>query len=185
MADSIHSDDYAMRLAGYAPATREALQALLREKRLDALVGIANPMDINPAADDETHARVAASMLQDHNVDAVLVGLDPLSPAMHTLAQTATPAYALDDPQGIAPRMAALAAESDKPLVCVADGGVLYAPLRNTLLGAGVPVFPVCDRAVDALAQYIQARLQMENIRSRQQANTGVTCVRGACSSQK
>jgi len=184
MADSIHSDDYAMRLASYAPSTREALQTLLREKRLDALVGIANPMDINPAADDETHARVAASMLQDPNVDAVLVGLDPLSPAMHTLAQTSTPAYALDDPQGIAPRMAALAAESDKPLVCVADGGVLYAPLRNTLHAAGVPVFPVCDRAVDALAQYIQARLQMENIRSRQQATTGVTCVRGACHSK-
>lgn len=177
MADSIHSDDYAMRLAPYTAVTRDALHSILREKRLDALVGIANPMDINPAADDETHARIASVLSQDPNVDAVIVGLDPLSPMMHTLAETDNPAYALHAPEGIASRMAELSQHTEKPLICVADGGTLYAPLRSTLLAAGVPVFPLCDRAVDALAQYIQARLHIENIRSLYQALHGTTCV--------
>lgn len=177
MADSILSDDYAMRLAPYTVPTREALTAILREKRLDSLVGIANPMDINPAADDETHARVAEILAQDSNVDAVVVGLDPLSPMMHTLAQTPNPAFDLAAPQGIATRMVTLAAATEKPLICVADGGTLYAPLRETLLAAGVPVFSLCDRAVDALAQYIQARLHMENIRSQHRHQEQTTCV--------
>ncbi len=178
MADSIHSDDYAMRLAPFSAATQSTLQGILREKRLDALVGIANPMDINPAADDETHARVTEALAQDPNVDAVIVGLDPLSPVMHTLEHADSASFDLHAPGGIVARLRDLALRTEKPLICVADGGTLYAPLRKALLDAELPVFPVCDRAVDALAQYVQARLHMANIRSQQAAPDETPCVR-------
>ena len=88
MADSIQSDDYSMQLAPFAAETVDKIAVVLREKRLDALVGIVNPLDINPAADDDAHARIAGILASDPGVDAVVLGLDPLSPAMHTLAET-------------------------------------------------------------------------------------------------
>ena len=58
-----------------------------------------------------------------------------------------------------------LAKESDKPLVCASDGGILFEPMREALNKAGVPVFQTADRAVAALARYVQSRLHAESIR--------------------
>ncbi|WP_028576335.1 acetate--CoA ligase family protein [Desulfomicrobium escambiense] len=165
MADSIQSDDYAMQLAPFAPETVERIGELLREKRLDKLVSVVNPLDINPSADDEAHARVAAILAEDPGVDAVILGLDPLSPAMHTLADTRVPAFDLGAEGSIAQLLPEVARLSDKPVIGVIDGGRLYDPLRDALMAGGVPVFPVCDRAVAALAQYIQARLYADLLR--------------------
>jgi acyl-CoA synthetase (NDP forming) len=165
MADSIQSDDYAMQLAPFAADTVDKIAGVLREKRLDALVGIVNPLDINPAADDDAHARIAAILVADPGVDAVVLGLDPLSPAMHTLAETTIPAFDLRAENGIAQLLPEVARQSEKPIIGVIDGGRLYDPLRDRLMAGGVPVFPVCDRAVAALAQYIQARLHADMLR--------------------
>jgi acyl-CoA synthetase (NDP forming) len=165
MADSIQSDDYAMQLAPFAQESAEKIAGVLREKRLDALVSIVNPLDINPAADDDAHARIAAILAADPGVDAVVLGLDPLSPAMHTLAETGVPAFDLHAEGGIARLLPEVARQSDKPVIGVIDGGRLYDPLRDVLMAEGVPVFPVCDRAVAALAQYIQARLYADLLR--------------------
>ena len=66
---------------------------------------------------------------------------------------------------GIAQLLPEVAARSEKPVIGVIDGGRLYDPLRDALMAGGVPVFPVCDRAVAALAQYIQARLYADLLR--------------------
>jgi len=165
MADSIQADDDVMQLAPLAPDTVERIAAVLREKRLDALVTIANPLDINPAADDDTHARLARILAADPGVDAVVLGLDPLSPAMHTLAETLEPSFDLRAPGSIARLLPEVARETGKPILGVVDGGRLYDGLRDRLTAQGVPVFPVCDRAVAALARYIQARLHAERLR--------------------
>jgi len=165
MADSIQSDDYSMQLAPFAPETVDKIAAVLREKRLDALVGIVNPLDINPAADDDAHARIAAILACDPGVDAVVLGLDPLSPAMHTLGETDVPAFDLYAEGSIARLLPQVVSQSGKPIIGVIDGGRLYDPLRDVLMAGGVPVFPVCDRAVAALAQYIQARLYADLLR--------------------
>ena len=165
MADSIQSDDYSMQLAPFALESVDKIAGVLREKRLDALVSIVNPLDINPAADDDAHARIAAILADDPGVDAVVLGLDPLSPAMHTLAETDVAAFDLHAEGSIARLLPEVVRQSDKPIIGVIDGGRLYDPLRDVLMAAGVPVFPVCDRAVSALAQYIQARLYADVLR--------------------
>ena len=165
MADSIQSDDYAMQLAPFSSGSMEAIQALLAAKGLDKLVSVANPLDINPAADDELHARIAEVLVADPNVDAVVLGLDPLSPAMHTLIDTDVAAFDLNAPAGIAQLLPEVAGQCDKPIIGVIDGGRLYDSLRDRLMARGVPVFSVCDRAVSALAQYIQARLYADVLR--------------------
>lgn len=170
MADSIQSEDYTMQMAVFGNDTVRAMEAVLREKKLDSLVDIKNPMDINPGADDEAHAAIVSILSRDPGTDAVVVGLDPLSPATYTLAGDMR--YALDAEDGIARLMPQIAAQSDKPVIGVVDGGALYDPLVEVLEAAGLPVFRSSDRAVAAIALYIEGRLSAARIR---QAYAGAT----------
>ncbi|WP_300832492.1 hypothetical protein, partial [uncultured Bilophila sp.] len=72
------------------------------------------PLDINPAATDEVHARVAEIMLADENIDAVIIGLDPLSPVTHSLAETDVDAFRMDAPDGILNLLPSIRNESGK-----------------------------------------------------------------------
>lgn len=163
MADSLQSDDFSMSLGSYSPETRAAMQALIESKKLEKLVPVNNPLDINPGADDEVHATMAELMLADANIDAVVIGLDPLSPATHTL-DCDLPAYSMREAGGILERMATVRRNTTKPLVAVVDGGELFAPFRAALREQGVPVFTVCDRAVATLSLYMESRLAMERM---------------------
>lgn len=165
MADNIRSDDYSLQMAGFTDETTRKLSKFLAAKRLDSLVDVKNPLDINPAADDETHVTVVRHLAEDPNVDAVVVGLDPLSPAMRTLAECEAKKYNMDDKESIALQMPKLASELSKPVIGVVDGGYLYEPLVNKLLSQGMTVFRSSDRAIHSLAIYIEGRLYAAHIR--------------------
>lgn len=167
MADSIQSDDYALAMARFSSETAERIDDLLRAHRLEALVDIKNPLDINPGADDVLHARIVEILADDEGVDAVVAGLDPLSPAMRTLADNAPPRYSLEDPDSIARLMPDIAGRVDKPVIGVVDAGRLYDPLVERLEQRGLPVFRSSDRAVAAMALYIEGRLHAQEIRRR------------------
>jgi len=166
MADSIQSDDFSMELADFAPETREAIASILAAKGLSAFVTLSNPLDINPAADDETHAAITGILARDPNVDAVVVSLDPLSPAMQTLDKTPVKAFDMHQAGSILDRMTQIVSQSQTPIVTVVDGGRLYDPLRDALMDRGIPVFTVCDKAIAALSLYVQGRLRADAIRS-------------------
>lgn len=165
MADSIQSDEYSMTLGSFNPTTCSALQALLVAHKLDKLVTLQNPLDINPSANDAVHARAAQVLLDDCGIDAVVLGLDPLSPVTHTLdgpqdvqAGEGAP-FNLHHPDGMVAQLREVAKNSSKPLVGVVDGGTLFEPYRQALMAAGVPVFKVCDEAIAALSLYMESRL--------------------------
>jgi len=166
MADSILSDDFSMELARFSADSRDAVNRILKKKHLDRLVTLSNPLDINPSADDETHGDIAGILCRDPGVDAVLLSLDPMSPAMKTLDPgSPDPGFAMDRPGAILERMVELMAHTQTPIVTVVDGGRLYDPLRDALMAGGVPVFNVCDKAVAALSLYIQGRLRADALR--------------------
>lgn len=165
MADSIQSDDFQMQLASYSDSTSGEIAKILKKKRLDKLVTITNPLDINPTADDEAHAEIVRIVGLDGGVDAIVVGLDPLSPAMHTLDETTVPAFSMDADNSIVPLLSDVVKNSQVPTVAVVDGGRLYDPFRDILLARGIPTFPVCDRAVTSLSLYIESRLYADSVR--------------------
>jgi hypothetical protein len=74
--------------------------------------------------------------------------------------------FSIEDEHSIAKLLVEAAQASNKPIIGVIDGGRLYDPLRDHFLLHNVPVFPVCDRAVAALARYSEARLRVEEIRA-------------------
>ncbi len=140
---------------------------MLKDKRLDRLVEVKNPLDINPGADDQAHTLTVKHLAEDPGVDAMVVGLDPLSPAMRTLAECETQRYDFKDPGSIAVAMPELVKDLRKPVVGVVDGGRLYDPLVDELIEKGMAVFRSSDRAVRALALYIEGRLLAERLRSK------------------
>lgn len=165
MADSIKVENFTLQLVPYSSKAKNAFRTLLKKKRLDSLVSLSNPLDLTPAGDDELHVDAARIMLNESTIDAVVLALTPLSPVMHSLDLEEGEAFSMHNPESVLSRALTLAKESDKPLVCASDGGVLFEPMREALNEAGVPVFQTADRAVAALARYVQSRLHAESIR--------------------
>ena len=164
MADSIQSDDFTMEFARFGNKTIADLRSVLAAKGLDRLVTISNPIDINPAADDQVHGDIAAILCRDPGVDAVILSMDPMSPAMQTLDTVPEDRFSMHHKDAILQRLIHLNNTSATPIVAVVDGGRLYDPLRDALMAGGIPVFNVCDGAVAALSLYIQGRLRAHTI---------------------
>ncbi|MBF0302589.1 MAG: acetate--CoA ligase family protein [Desulfamplus sp.] len=165
MADSIQSDDFTMELARFEDKTKKRIKQILEAKKLTSFVTLTNPLDINPAADDEAHAEITAALVDDSNVDAIVLSIAPLSPSIKTLDDRQLPMYDMNDAGSILNRITNLVSKSDTPIVTVVDGGRLYEPLRDVLMDNGIPVFTVCDRAIAAISLYIQGRLAADAIR--------------------
>jgi acyl-CoA synthetase (NDP forming) len=168
MADNIRVGDFSLEVPPLSAESESRIGEILKAKRLGALMEIRNPMDINPGADDEAHLQCAEAMAQDPNIDAVVVGLDPMSPVMRTLVENKLrPGYDISDEESIAQQMPKLVAALDKPLIGIVDGGELYEPLVAAMKDRGVCVFRSCGAGVKALARYTRARLRAEEIRRR------------------
>jgi len=167
MADSIEGDDYEMKMANFSEETKQKLTVLIKENRLDNLVDVKNPMDINPAANDKLHTDIVRVLAEDPNVDGVVVGLDPLSPAMQTLPDGVRDKESIDSTESIVQLLPHIIADVKKPIIGVVDGGKLYDPMVENMENKGVLVFRSSDRAVASLAKYINCRIHTDGIRSR------------------
>ena len=165
MADSIQSDDFTMEFARFGSKTVADVRSVLVAKGLERLVTISNPIDINPGADDQVHGDIAAILCRDPGVDAVILSVAPMSPAMQTLDTGLENRFSMHHKDAILHRLTHLNNTSTTPIVAVVDGGRLYDPLRDALIAGGIPVFNVCDGAVAALSLYIQGRLRADAVR--------------------
>jgi acyl-CoA synthetase (NDP forming) len=155
MADSIRRNGAEMVLPSFEAPTVEALSKILSDNRLDSLVDVKNPFDVTPMAGDTAFADMIVEVFGDRNVDAAVVGIVPLTPALQTLAPGVGHRESINDPGSIAQLLPAAVAASDKPVVAVIDSGVLFDPLVEALRSGGLPVFRSADRAVRALCKWV------------------------------
>ena len=127
MADSIEAENFSMAMGALEADTVKRVEAILVAKRLDALVEIRNPIDINPGADDEAHLQITEAFLQDPNIDAVVVGLDPTAPAVRALEESKLrPGFDISDPKSTVHLMPPMVERNEKPIIGIVDGGQLY-----------------------------------------------------------
>ena len=157
-----------MSLASISPSTHERFMEILKAKKLDAIMEVRNPFDINPAADDEVHLLCAEAMAADPGVDAVVAGLDPTSPVVRSLKVSARPGYDIDSPESIVQTLPKLVASCPKPIVGVIDGGPLFDPMADKLMEQGVCIFRSSERATRALVRYTEARLRAAHLRGEE-----------------
>ena len=165
MADYLKGDDYSLEMASFGPDTIEKIRKLFTDNRLDSLVDVKNPIDINPAADDELHTRVVEALCSDPGVDGIIVGLDPFSPAVQALPGKIRDNRSLFSKKSIAVLMPQLARRTAKPVIGVIDAGRLYEPMAETMEKGGLPIFRTCDAAVTTLAKYSRYRLRIAKLR--------------------
>jgi hypothetical protein len=92
-------------------------------------------------------------MLECDDVDAVVVGIVPLTPALRSGPDE------IDDDRSLARRLPRLFAEASKPMIVVVDSGPRFYPLVRALRLAGVPVFPSADQAIRSLGRYLCHRV--------------------------
>jgi acyl-CoA synthetase (NDP forming) len=149
MADQLRGEGWQLELARLSAETKAAAQATLARFKLDALVEVKNPLDLTPSAPDAAYHELAEMLLADDGVDALVLGVVPMSPQLAALgAELALPA-------SLARTLPALFARTRKPLVLVVDAGALYDPLVQALEAGGLPVFRRGDEAVRALGSWL------------------------------
>lgn len=151
MADNLGS----LSLATFSDATRAAVAAELERCRLDRIVTLANPLDINPLMGDEAFANVAAAVIGDPGVDLGVVGCVPLTGALQTLPPGDGHAEDIYSGDSVVARLVRLWNESAKPWVAVVDSGRLYDPMARRLEECGVPTFRSVDRAMRLLGVWL------------------------------
>ena len=160
MADAIETDSFALEMGTLEASTVEQVEAVLKAKKLDALVEVRNPIDINPGADDEAHLQIVEAFLTDPNIDAVVVGLDPTAPAVRALESSRLrPGFDIHDPKSTVHLMPPLVDAHAKPVIGIVDGGQLYDAMCAGLMDRGVCIFRNCGRGTRALVRYVEARL--------------------------
>lgn len=81
MADNILGNDYRLTLESFTPETSQRLAEILKESRLDTLVDVKNPMDINPMATDATYEAIMEAVITDAGIDMLVLCLVPLTGA--------------------------------------------------------------------------------------------------------
>jgi acyl-CoA synthetase (NDP forming) len=168
IADSIATETFAMEMGVLEAGTVKRLGEILAAKRLDALVEVRNPIDINPGADDEAHLQITEAFLQDPNIDAVVVGLDPTAPAIRALETSKLrPGFDISDPKSTVHLMPLMVERNDKPIVGIVDAGKLYDAMAAGLMDRGVCVFRNCARGTRALVHYVEARVHADALRQR------------------
>lgn len=164
IADYTLNPDFSLEMATPEASTIERLGEILSAKKLDALMEVRNPFDINPGADDEVHVQCVEAFAADAKVDAIVVGLDPVGPATRTLAESVKPGFNIYDDASVVQQLPKLVAGLDKPVIGIVEGGPLYEPMVANLMDHGVCTFRSCARAMRALAKYTEARLNAKRL---------------------
>ncbi len=144
----------ALRLAPFAPATVDAIAAVLARARLGEIVTARNPIDVTPILGDADYADIARHVLLDPGVHVGLVGCVPLTGALNTLAASAGHPDDVTREDSLASRLVRLRDATAKPWVAVVDGGRLYDAMARHLEDGGVPTFRTADRALRILNLY-------------------------------
>ena len=143
-----------LELATFGTGTREKLAALLAKSRIDAIVGVQNPLDLTPIANDAAFAEAVQICLGDDAVDAAVVGLVPLTGMLTTLLPAPHHPEDLARPEAIAMRLGHLARGTTKPIVVAVDSGTAYDGLASKLQEQGLFVTRTVDQATQTLARF-------------------------------
>ncbi len=159
MADNLDREA-GFSLALFTDRTRERIALALSQAGIGELINVRNPLDLTPMASDTVHVQCLEAIIESENVDAVVMGFVPLTPAMATLPPGADPSDrdSVLNPSSVAQRVPQVFRRHAKPLVTVVDAGKLYDPLAETLIAGGVPCLRSADLATRVFQRFIDVR---------------------------
>ena len=163
MADSIEGQHAGLTLTPFTSEIHETLSTILQVSGLDGLVDVKNPFDVTPMANDESYAQLVDAILGDPNIDLMVAGIVPLTPAMQTLPPGDEHSESVYVPESIARKLPEIATRHETPLVAVIDSGHRFDSMATVLEGGGLPVFRSADQAVRVLRKWVDVKLRRES----------------------
>jgi indolepyruvate ferredoxin oxidoreductase beta subunit len=149
MADAVLGQRYHVDVAKLSEASSSRLRDALVAGGLGKLVNARNPVDVTPMASEATYEEATRALLEAEEVDAVIVGIVPLTAMLKTVPGE------LEADDALPARLGRLFAATKKPLAAVVDSGPAYEPLARAIRKAGLPVFRSADQAVRSLGRYV------------------------------
>ena len=124
------------------------LKAMLEAHQLQDLVNPRLPLDVTPMANEAAYLDLTGLVARTA-ADTVVVGLVPLTMRLDTWDSANMDAFS----EGFAE----VARVSGKRLGVAVEGGPLFEPLRQSLMKAGLPVFPSMEKALLGLQLLAEA----------------------------
>jgi acyl-CoA synthetase (NDP forming) len=152
----------AFRLLPFRETTAGRLQEAFGKARIDQLVDVHNPVDLTPIADDAAYEAVFRAVLEDDNVDAGLLGIVPMTPALNTLPAGGAHHEDFSREESIVSRAIRIREEIAKPWVAVVDGGPSYDAMARRLEENGIPTFRTADRALRIFNLFCTERMRQK-----------------------
>jgi acyl-CoA synthetase (NDP forming) len=143
-----------LELATLGESTSARVAEVIAASRLDRIVTIANPLDVNPMLPDAAFAEVARALVYDPAVDLAVIACVPLTGALETLPKSPGHNEDIDSSDSIVSRLYDLWTTTRKSWVVVIDAGPLYDAMAESLECRGIPVFRTADRALRALSRW-------------------------------
>ena len=174
MADNIDGQRYQVEMATLSEETSQKLADTLAKYKLNKLVNARNPLDLTPTANDEAYEEAVQVLLESPDVDAVIVSVVPLTPAMLTTPEE------IEKPGSLVERLPKLFAKADKPVVVNVDCGERFDPFVRAIRAAGVPVFRSCDQAIRSLGRYVCQRSPVVEVREAEENHSNAGGLRPA-----
>lgn len=142
---------YGLRLADFAPSTRERLRRLLPA----GVVDVHNPVDTTPITPTDLYAGCVEAILEDPGVDALVVAGVPATPFLESLARKEGHGEDIARESSLPSRLIRIFHSTRKPMVFSVDSGPLYEECVQMMKRAGLPCFRKVDRATRALAAFV------------------------------
>ena len=119
-------------------------------------------------AGDAAYEQSIVAVLEDEGVDAAVVGVVPLSPALSTLAAASAHKEDLKSPGAVASRLKKAWEAHTKPWVVVVDAGAQYDQFVAAIEEAGIPVFRAADRALKIFNIFCFGKTAIQQHRAEQ-----------------
>lgn len=148
------------RLVQLSEGTVDRIRHLFRENRLDSIMNVGNPLDVNPLLGDQSFADAARAILADPGIDLAAIGCVPLTGALQTLPTGSDHQENIDSEDSVVAKLVRLWQQTDKPWVAIVDAGELYDEMAGRLADAGIPTFRRADRALHVLGTWAEWKLR-------------------------
>jgi acyl-CoA synthetase (NDP forming) len=145
-----------LSLARFGVDTETRLQELLVKARVDRIVDLHNPLDLTPMAGDTVFGEVVEALAAAPEVQALVVGCVPMTPALTTLPAGPGHGENLAADEAVAERLARVFHNCGKAMLVAVEGGEGYHALRRHLMERGVPVTGSVENATRLLALWHQ-----------------------------
>jgi len=100
-------------------------------------------------AGEKVYVDAARIMLESKEIDALIVGIVPLTAALKTVPEE------FSAPDSLTQLLPELARGTDKPIIVVVDSGPMYDPYAEAIRLAGIPILRSADQAVRSLGRYL------------------------------